>query len=703
MGDVYVAFDERLDREVAVKILPKRLANDPDAVSRFRSEAKTLAALSHPNIITIHDVGSYDGVQFVVMELLKGSTLRDLLLSGPLRVPRALEISTAVLDGLVAAHTHQISHRDIKPENIFVTSEGQIKILDFGLAKSEEQEPPENVPFVTTKTAVMDSGFVFGSLPYMSPEQLSGKIVDERTDIYSFGCLLFEMLTGVRPFSAQTVPELIASILKDDPPTIKANLPSGLEAVVFRCVQKDPNLRFQSAFDLRSALQRVSSRSSIMQPVENFEFSVAVLYFENLSRSEDNEYIRDGMTEDVITELSKIKRLKVFSRSAVLPFRDTPLSAAEIAEKLQAQYVLEGSIQRSEKRLRVTARLVNAQQGHSIWNERYDRQLEDIFQLQDELARNIAQALRITLSHQEERALARKPTANAEAYDYYLRGRSHVRRKTRDDLQKAFQMFQHATVAEPEFGLGYACISYTCALIYVWYEREAVWFDRAIAFADQARSLDPDLPETLVAQAMLLMGRDDYQKAVELAQKAISINPQCDGAYWILGSSMFASDNFTEAACMSTKAIEASGDDYNVYVPYVHALQKIGRTAEQAELEKKWTEVLLRQLEWVPDDARARMLLAVCYAHHRNEKEAVAAAESALQLRPNDKHILYNAACTYAVLGRKTESLKYLKTSLMKGYPFIDWMQRDPDLASLHSDLEFQQLLEGSAPSISPQ
>jgi serine/threonine protein kinase/Flp pilus assembly protein TadD len=694
MGEVYLAVDTRLNREVAIKVMPAHLCRDEDAISRFETEAKALAAFSHPNIITIYDVGYREGVPYVVMELLKGSTLRDVLLGGPFTVARTLEVSIAIVDGLYAAHTHHVIHRDIKPENIFVTSDGQIKILDFGLAKFEETEEEENLAYVTTKSVYTKPGVLYGSLPYMSPEQVTGKVVDERTDIFSFGCLLYEMLTGVRPFYAPTSPELIASILRDDPPINKMAVPADMEAIIFRCLQKDASERFQSTSDLRLALEQVSRRFPLLQACKESNFSVAVLYFENLGSSEDDDYIRDGISEDVITELSKIRKLKVYPRSAVLPFRDKPFTAAEIAQQIRARYILEGSIRRSRDRMRITARLIDAEQGHSIWSERFDRQFEDIFRLQDDLAKNIASALRITLSKQEECDITRKPTDNPAAYFFYLRGRNYIRRRTRKDFDHAFEMFQRAITIEPAFGLAYACLAFTSAMIYVWYDSNELWYERTINFAHQAKLLDPEIPETLVAEAMILMGNKEYERAIQLSKQAIAIERQCDGAYWILGVSLFCTDRFSEIRDSIDQAIEAIGDDYNVYMPLIFASEKLGDFERSAELERKLRDVLARQLERVPDDARARMLVAGFNARFGKEEESIRDATEAVRLRPNDNRILYNAACIYARLNRKEESLMYVKKAIETGYKNKDWMMRDPDLSNLHDCSEFQQILK---------
>ncbi|TPW04531.1 MAG: TPR repeat-containing serine/threonine protein kinase, partial [bacterium] len=312
---------------------------------------------------------------------------------------------------------------------------------------------------------------------------------------------------------------------------------------------------------------------SVVRPVK--EKSVAVLYFGNLSGAKDDEYFRDGMTEDIITELSKIGQIKVFPRSEVLSFRDKPVTAPEVGQQLDAAFVLEGSIRRAGNRLRITAQLVETSTRHSAWAERYDREMEDVFAIQDEIARSIAQALRVTLSPQEEKTIARKPTDNLQAYDYYLRGRSYTRR---ENLDFALQMFEQAIKLDPNFALAHAGVANVCGMIFELREQNQKWIEKGVAACDSARALDAHAAEVLVAQARISYAQKSYDPAVRHARLAIEQKADCDGAYNILGRALFASDRLQEAAALVDRAMEASGDDYNTYVPYTNVLTKLGRT-----------------------------------------------------------------------------------------------------------------------------
>ena len=424
------------------------------------------------------------------------------------------------------------------------------------------------------------------------------------------------------------------------------------------------------------------------------EKSIAVLYFENLSGAKEDEYFRDGMTEDVITELSKVKSLQVFPRSAVLAYRDKLVTAPEIGRQLDAAYVLGGSLRRAGNRLRITVQLVDSRTGHSVWAERYDRELEDVFEVQDEIASSISQALRITLSPQEEKAIASKPTENLKAYDYYLRGRSYARRCTRPDLEFAMQMYERAIALDPSFALAYAGLGIACGLFYDWHERDPRWIDKALAASERALELEPQLAEGLAARARLSWAQRKYEEAADYARRAIERKPDCENAYWTLGQAYFASDRWTEAAELAERAVEASGADYNVYVPYMMALESLGRGEAARSLRQRHNRALEQHLEQVLDDVRARILLSSNYASLGNEDDAIREVQKAVALRPNDSNILYNAACTYGILQQKVEALTLLKKARNAGFAMRDWLARDPDLACLHGDPEFERLLE---------
>ncbi|HVP43268.1 MAG TPA: protein kinase [Terriglobales bacterium] len=716
MGVVHRAEDTVLGRTVALKFLPQDTMRDQQTLDRFLREARAAAGLTHPHICTVHEVGEQDGEPFIVMELLEGATLKHLIEGDSLKIERVIDLGIQIADALDLAHGRGIIHRDIKPANIFVTRAGHAKVLDFGVAKfTQKSIRVAEVVGAGMATAASDShltspGSTVGTASYMSPEQTLGKELDARTDLFSFGSVLYEMTTGSVAFPGGTPAAISDAILHGMPKSaldLNPNTPAELDRIINKALEKDPDMRYQSAAELRGDLKRLKrdldsgSRTSVARPAgaaptparqavaPAAENSVAVLYFENLSGAKDDEYFRDGMTEDIITELSKISQLRVFPRSEVLGFRNKPVTAPEVGQQLNASFVLEGSIRRAGNRLRITAQLVETRTRHSAWAERYDRELEDVFVIQDEIARSIAQALRITLSPQEEKTIARKPTENLQAYDYYLRGRSYTRR---ENLEFALQMFEQAIKLDPNFALAHAGVANVCGLYYELREQNPKWIERGVAACDQASSLDPQLAEVLAARARLFYGEKRPEDAVQYARMALERNPNCDGAYNILARAYFVSGRYQDALAIKDRALETSGDDYNVYIPFINSLVKLGHAEAATRLRERQSVILEQQLELVPEDVRARILLACIYATLGKEEDAVRQAQTAVALRPNEPSVLYNAACTYGVLSRKADALDSLKKAVAAGYGNIEWASRDPDLTCLYDDPEFQEL-----------
>jgi len=417
---------------------------------------------------------------------------------------------------------------------------------------------------------------------------------------------------------------------------------------------------------------------------------VAVLYFENQGGGKEDEYFRDGMTEDIITELSKITQLQIFPRSEMLAFRDKQTNAPQVGQQLGATFVLEGTIRRAGNRLRITAQLVEVATRHSVWAERYDRQIEDVFAIQDEIARSIAQALRITLTPQEEKTIGVKPTENTQAYDFYLRGRSYLRRENTD---YALQMFEQAIKLDRNFALAYAGIAHLCGLIYELREQSQAWIEKGIAACDRAMALAPELPEVMVARARLFYAQRKFDEAELMSQRAIERKRDCDGSWNILGRAMMSQGKYEQCAALTEEAVEANGDDYNTYVPFCICLERSGRADEAVQLRTKMNEVLWHQLETVPEDVRARILLAGNLARAGDADESIRHVQTAVALRPNDGNTLYNAACSYGLLKMKKEALETLKKAITAGYGNLNWAARDSDLDCLHDDPEFRKIV----------
>ncbi|HEV8383787.1 MAG TPA: hypothetical protein VGQ11_02870, partial [Candidatus Acidoferrales bacterium] len=427
--------------------------------------------------------------------------------------------------------------------------------------------------------------------------------------------------------------------------------------------------------------------------------SVAVLYFENLSGVKEDEYFRDGITEDIITELSKIKGLNIFSRPTVLAFRDKQVTPAQIGQQLRASFVLAGSLRRAGSRLRINAQLVDTHTDFPLWSERYDREMKDIFEVQDEIARKIAEALRITLSPQEKAELASKPTENLQAYDLYLQGKSYARRLTRQDLEFALQMFENAVAQDPNFALGYASIANVCAQNYYHYQRETTWIGRAMAASQRAVALRPEQPEVLVAQAWILYASNQYEDAVRCVKLAIDRKRDCEGAYYLLGRALFASGRYQELINIAEEALDASGTDYNVYVPIVNALGALGKEDTARNVRLRRIQAMEEHLKRVPEDARARTILSVDYATMNRVDEAVREANLALALRPTEATVLYNIACIYCMLNKKSEAVVAVEKAWNAGFKDADWARRDPELTLLHGDPVFERLYPEVKPS----
>lgn len=692
MGAVYRAQDLTLGREVALKFLPPNTEADPQARTRLLQEAKTASQLNHPNIATIYEVNESKSLPFMAMELVTGATLKRILDNGRLESAQFLDIARQVAEGLQEAHRAGVFHGDIKPANIMLDARSQVKILDFGLATLSQQD---RVTDGTEETLVTGSPFqntAGGTIPYMSPEQLRGEHANARSDIFSFGVLLYECLTGRVPFSGETSIDVLHAILRAPHPPLRSLLPEvspEWERLIDRCLAKSVEERCASMEEVLDALRRVATPA--LQP----EKSVAVLYFENLSGAEEDEYFRDGMTEDVITELAKIKELRLFPRSAVLAFRDKPLSVVQVGRQLQAGYVLEGSIRRVGSRLRITAQLAETSTGHSIWAERYDRQLEDVFAIQDEIAQNIARALRVMLTENEKRAIEKVPTNKVQAYDYYLRGRRSFNQMRRKGLEFARQMFARAVVIDPGYAHAYAGVADCCSFLYQWCEASEDNLQEALSASRRAVELDPQSAEAHASRGLAESLGTNFEAAAHEFETALLLDPQLFEAFYFYGRSCFAEGQTEKAAGLFARASEVNPDDYQAPALRGMCFRALERTEEARSAFRDSLRITERHLQLYPDDARAVSLGSGTLHGLGDHARALEWADRALSMAPEEAAILYNVACSFALLGETDKSLDCLEKAFRQGYSHTVWFEHDPDFLSIRDHPRFRALIRG--------
>jgi non-specific serine/threonine protein kinase len=697
MGEVYRAQDPRLGREVAIKIIGS--APDDDRLSRFEREARATAVLKHPNIVTVFDIGTHEGLPFLVSEFLEGQTLRGLLSSSPIEPRKAAELAHQLAHGVSAAHSLRIIHRDLKPDNLFLTEEGTLKILDFGLAKLKPDTFPKGESATNAPTVQeTDSGTIMGTLGYMSPEQLRGDPIDERADIFAIGTILYEMITGDNPFRRRSSAETIAAILKDMPTTIdEPGIAGALARIAERCLQKDPSDRFQSSHDLAFALETISrdvSPAGEAKPKpDRSANSIAVLPFVDMSPTRDQDHFCEGIADELINALTHVDGLRVASRSSSFQFSGSAVDIRAAGARLGVETVLEGSVRKAGDRLRVTVQLINVADGYHRWSDRYDRKLEDVFAIQDEIAESVATALRGILTPQERQVL-RRPEASVEAYEYFLRGRQHFNRHNRADYEAATQMFNRTIELDPNYAPAYALLATIQAWIVEWWGGGPELFAAADQASAKAVELAPDLAEAQASRGFILSLHGKHEEAAAVFEAAIRLNPNSFEAHYLYARMCFATDRIEESAALFRKAGAAMPEDFQSMILLGQSLRVLGRHDEAKSANREGVRRAERQLELNPGDVRALSLGANALDEDGQRERAIRWSERAIEIHPDDLGVLLNGACLRARWGMKDEALALLERVFAKGFGKREWVERDPDYDSLRDDPRFKAMLD---------
>ena len=654
MGVVYKAEDTKLKRTVALKFLPPELTRDPEAKRRFIHEAQAAAALSHPNICTVHEIDEYEGTSFIAMEYIEGQSLKEKVESGPLKVEQAVDIAIEVAEGLQEAHGKGIVHRDIKSANIMVTTKGQAKIMDFGLAK------------LAGRTHLTQSGTTIGTPAYMSPEQTHGEVVDHRTDIWSFGVVLYEMVTGQLPFKGDYEQAVIYSILNEEPqpPTaLRSDLPEELEHIIVKALAKDPDKRYRKVEELLQTLRNLNLKKKVkfQNSAEETEMeeptpSIAVLPFTNISADPEQEYFCDGMAEEIINALTQIDGLRVVARTSAFAFKGKNVDIREIGRVLNVSTILEGSVRKAGNRVRITAQLINVADGYHLWSEKYDRNLEDIFAVQDEISLKITQELKGQLFGEEKDKLVRKPVEDLEAYQLLLKGRYFANRMTRKDIETAIKYYQKALDRLPDFADAYAAISaaHTVQSMLGYTSGKKSW-EYARQAALQALNLDRKQVDAHMTLGLVKLYQDwDWQGAQKEFQIAHQLNPQNVTVHTFLALYNLVLGKMETALQEARLALELDPISPRTNITLaVHLIR-----ADKLEEAK---EQIAKIMELVPDHPFAHYLLGQIFVLQNNFEEAITHYKASLEQSGETGLLLAALGWAYGRAGKKEEALSYLR------------------------------------------
>jgi len=688
MGVAYKAEDTRLKRTVALKFLSPELTRDKDAKTRFIHEAQAASALQHNNICTIHEIDeTKDGRLFISMDCYEGETLKEKIAEGPLPVEDFIDIVSQVAAGLSEAHAAGMVHRDIKPANILVTEKGVVKILDFGLAKLFGQ------------TKMTKSGMTVGTIAYMSPDQAGGGVVDERSDIFSLGVVMYELLTGERPFKGDHDAAVIYSIMNLEPKAprqIRDQIPAEIEEIILTAMDKEPSRRYRVADELRARLRvvKMAIDSGSADLSAESPPSIAVLPFANMSADKEQDYFCDGMAEDLVNDLSKIAGIRVAARTSSFAYKGKSEDVRDIGRNLGVDTVLEGGVRKAGDRLRITAQLVNVADGYHIWSERYDRDLEDVFAIQDEIGRKIVESLKVKLTNKEKRVLDKVPTTDVEAYDCYIRGRQSFHRLGAKPMDHARNLFMSAIIRDSEYGLAYCGLADCYSMLYMYFDNDRTHIENAVIASKKALELDAELAESHASHGLAIALDRRYDDADREFRKSIELSPRLFEAYYYWGRTYWARGDLEKAAELFKKADTVRPEDYQAILLAANAYRGLNRRADLEAACRRGLEIVETHLKYEPDDARAWQLGAQAHCELGDRDKALEWIRRAMSLDRNDSTTSYNAACVFGELGMLDDFFDCFERAIENGYASREWIENDPYLESGRNDPRFSMILE---------
>ncbi len=693
MATVYLAQDVKHDRVVALKVLHPELAASlgPD---RFLREIKLAARLNHPHILPLFDSGEAQGFLYYVMPYVEGESLRERLdREKQLPIDEAVHHARSIASALDYAHRQNIVHRDMKPENVMLY-EGEAMVMDFGIAKAVSAAGSETL----TQT-----GMMVGTPAYVSPEQAAGETnLDGRSDQYSLACVLYEMLTGERAFSGPTAQAVMAKRFTEPAKPVRSlrpNVPEGVERALSKAMSTDTSSRYRTSAMFAQALASGSvttptDTATLPQQTVSAAKSVAVLPFANMSNDPDNEYFADGMAEEIINALSKIQSLRVASRTVSFALKGKNEDLGEVGRKLHVSTVLDGSVRRMGNRLRITAQLVNVADGYQLWSDRYDREMEDVFAIQDEISSAIVKALRVILSDEEKKAIEKARSVNVQAYDFYLRGRQFFNQLGRKNLEFAKQMFNRAIQVDPEYAVAYAGVADSCSILYMYFDARDFNLKQADTASRKALELEPDLAEAHVARGLAVSLSRKFEEAEQEFETAMKLDPKLFDAPYFFARARLSQGRAAEAVKLFERASTLRPEDYQAPKLISQAYAVMGDLEEAKRWQRRAVQIVEERLELNPDDTRALVFGAGSLGALGEFDRAAEMANQALAIDPDEPALLYNVACTFSQIGKLDDAIEALERAVDKGMGHKEWIENDPDLAPLRGTPRYEAILQ---------